>query len=211
MLQIIAAILWIIAFFVSKENKIHIETLNQIVGNTNNFNEKISWDIITPINVNNGYITINKEENKIIKKSKFEEIIEKRSYMAKWYVIDFYNFLNNKNRSRMRNLFDDVLKNNNDIKIYFSENRINRFLNLIDWTVKIYNDDINELKKYRKDTEFVVRRWFSYILQYEVDWKIYKEKWHMILISRDGGNRFLISELICETKWCSRFPFFDFK
>lgn len=122
------------------------------------------------------------------------------------YVKNFYTYINNKNHVWLISIFDAPFKNNTTIKTYFSEKRLNKFINSIDWLLK--PREIVEVTNDRKDTDSIIKRSYKYLLKYKIDNKNYKESWKMTLISRNWGKNFLVNSLFCESDGCSKSPFY---
>lgn len=199
-ITLFSSILWIIGFFISIYNYKSIKTISYTQNGNKNIQQNINVDSNSRIS------SVNQYNWPVIPKTDEEIKKEELSYTAKSVVKDFYNYMNNKNFNRFYNLFDNAFKNDNNIKIYFSENRIINFLDIIDGSLKpqLIEEDYDE----RKDTEFLIRRWFRYNLKYEINWKHHIEVWKMILISTDKGKSFQVNSLYCEIKNCSKSPFY---
>jgi len=194
----ICGILWLLlALF--NYNSIKNITYKQEGKNNTQQNINMEWE---------GEIwSINQYNNaQIIPLSEEERNILDKSYKAKSYVKDFYNYMNNQNFQRFYSIQDNAFKQDQDIQIYFSENRIIKFLAQINGTLK--PQEIKEVQDDRKDTDFVSRRGFKYFLKYEIKDIIHKEVWKMILISTDWWHTYQVNSLFCETKNCWNLPFY---
>jgi hypothetical protein len=200
-ISFLASIFWIMGFIMSLYNYSLIQNINIIQEWNNNQQQNVNMNWDSQIG------EVNQYNWQIIPKTQEEIKVDSLSYKAKSSVKDFYNYINNKNFDKLYNIFDKPFKEDSNIKTYFSNNRINRFLWLIDWTIK--PQEIEEDLDERKDTDFVIRRWFRYFLKYEIKNQPYKEIRKMILVSNNWGENFYINSLFCETKDCWKLPFYN--
>lgn len=143
------------------------------------------------------FITVKEEEE--------EDIL---SLKAKSTIVDFYDNVNNADINWYFLILDKVLRSNDDIRTYFSQSRIDRFLKITnDGGVKIR--DINEISNFSKSSDHFIKKWFNYTLEYDVYWTSYSEDWEIILMSYDQWENFFINTLYCTTEDCAKLPFYN--
>ncbi len=211
LISFLGSLVWIIWFIISLLNLSEINNIKYEIWNISldNSNNNISWiNNLNNFERNSWSINIDQSNKNILQKTEEEELIESLSRKWKSYVVDFYNYINNRSFDNLYSIFDNVIKKDETVMTYFSYQRINNFLNKIDWSIKIIWD-IKEINNHNKNEEYSIRRWYEYLIQYEVDWQIYKERWEMILVSYDEWNRFFVNSIKCSTKSCSKMPFFN--
>ena len=141
----------------------------------------------------------------------FTSVTEKKddvlSENAEKTIVDFYNNVNDSDLNWYFLLLDKILRSNDDIRTYFSQTRIDRFLKITDWGVII--KEIKEITNYSKKSDYFIKKGFNYSLEYNVDWVKYVEDWEMILMSYNKWEKFLINTLHCTTKDCAKLPFYN--
>ena len=181
-----------------KNNSLDLEKFESASGNI----ELWSFSKINIENLNESIENVNKNKN--IKNLNNEYYLNNK---AKETILDFYSSINKADFKWYYLLFDKILKSDNNMQIYFSQARIDRFINKINWGVKVNN--INELLEYYKQSNYFIRKWFSYTLKYNVDWIDYFEDWEMVLLSYNWWEKFYINYLYCKTENCWKSPFYN--
>lgn len=120
-------------------------------------------------------------------------------------IIKFYQAINSVDMDTLYELTDTHLKNSNVFKTYYSKRWLSNFNEAI-IAPKVVVTNIQEVVSTSENPDI---KSFEYTLEYMVasDQKKFTEERSTTLIKK-GDNR-KVGKIMCETKWCSRMPFFN--
>lgn len=118
-------------------------------------------------------------------------------------IFDFYKDINAGNFDKLWNYMDTNLKRTDVYRIYFSTNRLSKFIsNISNNTVYIVS-----IKEIPNDW------WKSKKYTYQIKYKLknndilFTEDWNVSIVYKD--NIPLLWSIMCSTTWCSKNPFFN--
>jgi len=179
------------------------DTLNTNANTSSKSITKVNkLDKTTKVIDNTNESNLSKEEIKATIKKENKVLLDN----TQDYILNFYNYINNKDYIWLLSIFDRPFKKDTTIKTYFSEKRLNNFVDSLDWSLEI--KEVLEVTQGRKNTEYIIRKSYKYLLKYKINNIEFKENWKIVLVSRDWGDNFLVNSLFCESKGCSKSPFY---
>lgn len=119
----------------------------------------------------------------------------------KQLIIDFYSAINANNFWNLSNMLTKNLKSSNVFRTYYNTRWLSAFL----WWIKnnvVYLTWIQETQLNTNQTQI------NYILNYKLlnsDQEFF-ENWTVVVVQQ---NWYKIGKIMCDTKWCSKMPFFN--
>lgn len=176
-----------------------IEELGQI---TNVETGNIDYNIPTTIE--------EPEVNMYIENSETQEVMEpiiQSLNEAQQVIVDFYQAVNTVDMDSLYTLTDAHLKSSNVFKTYYSRRWLTNFADAL-IAPKIVVTNIQEVANSSTNPDV---KSFEYTLEYMLvsnQQKFTEERSTTLVKKWDKRN---IGKIMCETKWCSRMPFFNTK
>lgn len=184
-------------FFLNKDtDNLSIQDLSIL--NNSIENELENQEIIPELQDNEAEI-INEEPSKYLWNN--IDIIEWNNLSDEQIILNFYGYMNSLDFDNISSNVDKYLRNSDVFRTYFTQNRLTNFYKKIDdrWL----NISNIKLKSWDENTT----RYYSYLVTYYIDQKLYQEERETAIVNRN--DRELIWSLKCVTTWCSKMPFFQ--
>lgn len=124
-----------------------------------------------------------------------------------WFLSNFYSNINSQQFDKLADYVDSYMKNSSTFKTYYTANRLKTFVSNLTENM-IY---ISDIKERTLDNIKVWTKEIDYKLQYKLIWnenKFIEERTATIVKIK---WEYKIWKLMCNTTWCSKMPFFNFK
>ena len=126
---------------------------------------------------------------------------------TEWLVTRFYDTINKQQFDELENYVDSYMKKTTTFKTYYNVDRLKLFLSKLNENM-IYISDLNELVM-NPEKSWIVD--INYKLQYKIIWNdtTFLEDWTATIVKI--AWEYKIWKIMCNTTWCSKMPFFNFK